>query len=79
MVKYVSNFDSVDTFIIEMNFYERAGIWNLSLQKLLKKLVDQGFTLEQLKIYFRKFHGRYIYHNITQHSPFAVFVTYSSV
>ena len=38
------------------------------------KLVDQGYTLEKLKIYFRKFYGRY--NDLIQHynTPFTVFV-----
>ena len=34
---------------------------------LTKKLVDQGYTLEKLKIYFLKFYGRYndLVHNNT--------------
>ena len=32
---------------------------------LTKKLVDQGYTLEKLKIYFRKFYGRY--NDLLQH------------
>ena len=34
------------------NFIDRGRI-------LTRKLVDQGYTLEKLKIYFRKFYGRY--------------------
>ena len=39
--------------------YSSYGDFIDSGRLLTKKLVDQGYTLEKLKIYFRKFYGRY--------------------
>ena len=39
---------------------------------LTKQFVDRGYKLEQLKIYFRMFYGRY--NDLLQYSPFTVYV-----
>ena len=48
-------------------FYRQSGL-------LTKKLVDQGYTLEKLKTYFKKFYGRY--NDLVQFYNLLMCVTY---
>ena len=48
------------------------GAYHVVIMYWSHSFVDQGYTIEKFKIYFRKFYGRY--NDLVQYSPFAICV-----